>query len=94
MDVFPVPIDCTESILKKLVYPESARISFVEGEVIVKIIVDSKGEVTSIEVTKSLQNECDSVVVNAIKKTKFKPARRNGYAVETVVIIPVLFKLR
>ena len=90
----PELIGGSENLRKLIVYPESARYAGVEGDVIVKLIVSSSGDFSGIEVLKSLSEDCDSVVVQAIKSIRFKPAKRNGYSVKAVVIIPVLFKLR
>lgn len=94
METQPELIGGCENLRKLIVYPESARYAGVEGDVIVKLIVSSSGDFSSIEVLKSLSEDCDSVVVQAIKAIRFKPAKRNGYSVKAVVIIPVLFKLR
>lgn len=92
-DTKPEPIGGCEQISKLIIYPESARYSGIEGEVLVKLIVDSNGYVSKINVIKSLSKDCDSVVVETIKNIKFKPAKRNGHTVKTEVIVPIVFKL-
>lgn len=46
-DVMPEPIGGFEAIMKNVVYPESAKEEGIQGKVIVKLIVDEKGNVSS-----------------------------------------------
>ena len=92
-EVTPEPIGGIESIVKNVVYPKSAKENGVEGKVIIKAIVDEKGVVSSTEVVKSVNKECDNAAIKAIKKTKFKPVMKDGKAVKSEVVIPVMFKL-
>ena len=87
------PIGGIESIVKNVVYPQSAKENGVDGKVIINAIVDEKGNVSSTEIVKSLNKECDNAAIKAIKKTKFKPVMKDGKAVKGEVVIPVMFRL-
>lgn len=92
-DVMPEPVGGIEQILKNVVYPKSAKNSGVEGKVIVKAFIDTKGNVTKAEVTKRLNDDCDKAAVIAIMKTKFTPAMKDKKPVKAEVVIPIMFKL-
>lgn len=92
-DVMPAPIGGMKAIAEHVVYPETAKISKLEGKVMVKVLIDEKGNVTSTEIIESLSIECDKAAVDAIKKVKFTPAMKDGKKVKCEVMIPVQFKL-
>lgn len=92
-DVMPEPIGGIEAIMKNVVYPESAKEEGIQGKVIVKLIVDEKGNVSSTEVVQSVNKELDKAAVTAIKKTKFNPAMKDKKPVKCEIAIPVQFKL-
>lgn len=75
-------------------YPDEARQNGWEGEVIVRVLVDTKGWVFRTEIVKSsgykiLDDEADSTA----KTARFTPARQNGRPVAVWVPIPVKFSL-
>ena len=92
-DVMPTPIGGMKAIAENVVYPETAKISKLEGRVLVKVLIDEKGNVTSTEIVESLSIECDNAPAEAIKKVKFTPAMKDGKAVKCEVVVPVQFKL-
>lgn len=92
-DVMPEPIGGVEAIMKNVVYPESAKEEGIQGKVIVKLIVDEKGNVSSTEVVQSVNKELDNAAVDAINKTKFTPAMKDNNPVKCEIAIPVQFKL-
>lgn len=92
-DVMPEPIGGIEAIMKNVVYPESAKEEGIQGKVIVKLIVDEKGNVSSTEVVQRVNKELDKAAITAIKKTKFNPAMKDNKPVKCEIAIPVQFKL-
>jgi TonB family protein len=93
LDKLPFPVGGIEEIAKNIVYPPSAKENKIRGEVLIKAVIDQNGNVSSTEVIKSLETECDNAAAEAIKKTKFTPGIKDGKAVESQVTIPVRFKL-
>lgn len=73
-------------------YPEMARRAGIEGTVTLKVLVNEKGAVDSVEVVDGppvfRKNS-----VQAAKSTVFKPAKYNDRAVACWVIMPFRFKL-
>jgi len=92
-DKQPGPIGGIEAILKNVIYPQSAKEANIQGKVLIKAIIDEKGNVAETEVINSIQKDCDQAAVDAIKKTKFTPATKDGKPVKAEVVIPVMFKL-
>jgi len=93
LDKIPFPVGGIEQIAKNVVYPASAKESKLQGEVLIKTTINENGDVSSTEVVKSLEKECDNAAADAIKKTKFTPGIKDGKAVESKITIPVRFKL-
>jgi TonB family protein len=59
-------------------YPEVARRAKVQGTVILRVLVDSKGLVVSTHVVKGLALGLDARAAEAVKKWRFDPADCNG----------------
>ena len=86
---------------EKAEYPESARSNGVEGMVVVLITIDKDGSVIKAEVPESLVNKPyvpnpDFVEpsLEAARKCKFKPAKKNGELVKVQMYIPYAFRLQ
>ena len=92
-DKQPEPIGGIEAILKNVVYPQSANEANIQGKVLIKAIIDENGNVSETEVINGIQKDCDQAAVDAIKKTKFTAALKDGKPVKAEVVIPVMFKL-
>lgn len=92
-DVLSSPVGGMKAIAENIVYPEIAKLNRLEGKVIIKVLVDEQGNVSSTEVVASLSIECDQAAVDAIKQVKFNPALKDDKAVKCEVVIPVQFKL-
>ena len=97
-EVAPGPAyDERPRVLKKVdpEYPRLAKMTGVEGIVVLLILIDESGNVEEIEVVKSLGNTgCDEAAVKAIKQWRFAPAMRQGRPIAARVTMPVLFNLK
>lgn len=93
-DVAPEPIGGFAAIQKNLKYPESARKEGIEGRVFLKAAIDENGEVFKTEVLKSLSEDCDAAALEAVQKTKWKPAQAGGKPVKVWISLPVMFQLK
>jgi TonB family protein len=93
-EVMPTPVGGMKAIAEHIIYPETAKINKLEGKVLVKALIDEKGNVTSTEMVESLSIDCDKAAVDAIKKVKFNPAIKDGKKIKCEVVIPVQFKLQ
>ncbi len=86
-DVSPydyVPLDAQprvadgDSIMRHFVYPEKARKLGLEGRVYVRFKVDVDGRVRKAYIEKGKYKLLNDAAIDAIKKTRYKPAVRNG----------------
>jgi TonB family protein len=93
LDKFPFPVGGIEQIAENIVYPSSAKENKVQGDVIIKAVINEEGDVVRAEVIKSLDKECDNAASEAVKKTRFTPGIKDGKATECEIDIPVRFKL-
>jgi protein TonB len=79
----------------KPVYPELARQRGQEGRVVLLAHVDERGAVEEVHVQSgSGYDLLDRAAVNAVRRWRFKPARRAGADVAGRVLVPVEFHLR
>lgn len=71
-------------------YPEMARRAGIQGTVMLKVLVNTKGLVDSVEV-QSGPSVFHKSAIAAAKATRFDPARQNDRAVPCWVIMPFRF---
>jgi protein TonB len=74
-------------------YPALARETRVEGTVILDVIIDERGAVTSTRVLKSVAL-LDQAAIDAVQQWKFTPARLNGETIPIVMTVTVTFRLQ
>jgi protein TonB len=77
-------------------YPESARRRGIEGTVLLKMRITAQGRVEDVQVVRSTgYPELDESAIEAVRRWRFEPARRNGAPVaEEAVLLPVMFQLQ
>jgi TonB family protein len=81
-------------ILENIKYPTDAKKAGLEGTVLVSYIIDSDGELKSIQVIRGLGPEMDNEALRVTKMIKgWKPANQGGRPIATLVTMPVEFKL-
>jgi protein TonB len=73
-------------------YPALARASRVQGVVIIEAIIDSRGNVESARVLRSIAL-LDQAALDAVHQWKFTPTLLNGVAVPIIMTITVNFTL-
>ena len=81
------------NLLQAVKYPVIARKQGIEGNVIVKIIVDEEGVPNSPTIMRSPSPLLEDAAVEAVMKQRFEPGRQRGRAVKVEVVIPVKFRL-
>ena len=75
-------------------YPEIAQEAGIEG-VVVQAFIDEKGRVKETLILKGVPNTgLDEAAMEAIRKTKFRPAKQRERAVGVWISIPVNFRLK
>ena len=77
------------------IYPEIAKEAGIEGTVYIQFFIDEKGNVTEAYVQKGVPNTgLDESALNAVKKSKWKPARQREKKVGVWQTVPVRFELK
>ena len=74
-------------------YSEEARKAKYQGTVVLYIEVDPTGKATNIRVQRSLGLGLDEKAVEAVKKWRFSPGKKDGKAVTVAATIEVNFRL-
>lgn len=87
------PINGWLDISKRAAYTQEARDKKVEGQVLVRAYIDENGTVTRADVIDGPGSGLNESAADAVKQTRFNPAKKNGQPVKAVTIIPVSFKL-
>ena len=77
------------------VYPDIAQEAGIEGQVIVQCFIDKKGKVTETIVLKGIPNTgLNESAVDALRKTRFRPAKQRESTVGVWITIPINFTLQ
>ncbi|PKO36737.1 MAG: energy transducer TonB [Betaproteobacteria bacterium HGW-Betaproteobacteria-6] len=76
------------------VYPPLARRMGEEGKVVLRVSVNTQGSADSVEIrTSSGSQRLDESALKTVRNWKFIAARRGDVAVQSWVLVPVIFKL-
>ena len=76
-------------------YPPEARKKALEGRVVVRLVVDAKGQATQCAVHRaSPEGHFEAAALEAVSRMRFAPGEKAGRAVSTLVLLPFDFRLR
>ncbi|HUJ95849.1 MAG TPA: energy transducer TonB [Terriglobales bacterium] len=75
------------------VYTEEARQLKLQGEVLLEVMFAANGQLHVNRVVRGMGHGLDEAAVAAANKMRFKPALRNGQAVDSTAIVHVVFQL-
>ncbi len=76
-------------------YPEVAKENNIQGKVIVRFCVTSKGGVDKVEILKGVDPELDKEAIRVVKTLpKFKPGKQGGKPVPVWFMVPINFTLK
>jgi TonB family protein len=75
------------------VYTDEARALKLEGEVLLEVSFGANGQLHVNRVVRGLGHGLDEAAMAAANKMRFKPALRNGQAVDSTAIVHVVFQL-
>jgi periplasmic protein TonB len=79
--------------LEQPVYPPRALRLRREGEVLLRLEIDSSGHLQSATVVESAGYGFDASALDAVRRARFAPASRGGLPVPCVALLPVSFTL-
>jgi TonB family protein len=74
-------------------YTEEARKARDEGEVLVRVLFAATGNVRVLEVVKGLPHGLSESALRAAEQIRFKPATKDGRAVDSVAVVHINFQL-
>lgn len=75
-------------------YPDLARRAGIEGQAVVKALVDIDGSIMQVQILKSSGNQMlDEAALGAARQWKFTPAKQRDKFVRVWVSIPINFRL-
>ena len=74
-------------------YPELAKEAGIEGRVIVAAFIDKKGRAKNCYIVKGVFESLDQMALQAVKQSRWVPAKQQGKRIGVWVNIPVSFKL-
>ena len=81
-------------VQQNLTYPIEAQKKGITGTVRLRFVVKKDGSIGEVQITRSLDPECDEVAADAVKKSpKWFPGEVGGNAVDVWYNIPVRFEL-
>jgi len=77
-----------------ILYPPAAVRDGVEGTVLLRIRIGTRGEVVNVELVKSSGSAVlDNAAIDGVRTWHGRPARIAGRAIETSALLPVVFRL-
>ena len=85
------PVQITEK--PHPVYTAEARELRIQGEVLLRVVFTVSGRVLVLGIERGLGHGLDEAATRAAEQIQFKPARRNGQAVDTAAVLHILFQL-
>ncbi len=75
-------------------YPAEARQKMLEGMVVLKFIINEKGEITEPSIVKDIGSGCGEEALRVLKTMgAWKPGKKNGKAVKVQMHLPVKFRV-
>ena len=81
-------------IYKYLEYPREAVKEGIRGRVMVSFVVEADGQITQVEVTRSVHPLLDNEAIRVISASpKWKPGEKSGKKVRVKIVVPVYFEL-
>ncbi len=86
-------IEGITAIQNKIIYPEHAKSFGLEGEVILLATIDELGYVVNTAVKKGIGLGCDEAAIDAVKKSKFTAATKNGEPFRSEIELALEFRL-
>jgi len=74
-------------------YTDEARKLRLEGEVLLRAVFSTSGEVRVLDVVRGLGHGLDENAIRAAQQIRFKPALKEGHPVDSTVTVHIIFQL-
>jgi TonB family protein len=82
-----------EALQKNIVYPKEAAQEGIEGKVLVTVGIQADGTLGRVTILESVRADLDEAAQDAVQKTRWLPAEKDGKPISCTVVIPIQFKL-
>jgi protein TonB len=97
--VLPEPVGGFQEFFRqasgKIIYPKDAQRRSIEGKVLVEVMVEKEGIVTSPRIVKGIGFGCDEEALKVVAASpSWVPCKLRGQVVDYTIIIPIAFKLK
>ncbi|MEO0557407.1 MAG: TonB family protein [Bacteroidota bacterium] len=89
----PILVGGIAGLRERLDYPDIARNGGIDGRVVVTAVIDERGRAEDLRIASSPSPMLSYAAIDAIRDSRFRPARRQGRAVKVRLTIPVDFEL-
>jgi len=97
-DVDETPVfhgNLVEFIQSHLEYPETALEDSLEGQVVVRFVINREGLAEQYKIEEGLSPDCDSAVIGMLRlMPPWVPGKIDGFPVPVLVQLPVAFSLQ
>jgi TonB family protein len=74
-------------------YTDEARRLGIEGEVLLEVTFAASGEIKVLRVLRGLGHGLDESAMNAARRIHFRPAQRDGAAIDSTAVVHIVFQL-
>ncbi|MEM7514643.1 MAG: energy transducer TonB [Bacteroidota bacterium] len=82
-----------KEVVNKIGYPESAKESGIEGQVLIKVLVNEQGNYKFHKIVSSEHTILTNAVEMHVDELQFSPAQQDGQKVQAWVSVPFVFNL-
>jgi protein TonB len=90
----PIPVGGWAAFQAKVMYPEMAQKAGMEGEVLIHLFIDEKGQTTDMEFVKGPREPgFVDAACNALRETAFEPGQRQSTPVGMWIVVRVVFSI-
>ena len=86
-------VDGRDGLMDRLEYPDVARNGGFDGRVVVTAVIDERGRAENIQIASSPSEMLSYAAIEAVRESRFRPARRAGRAIRVRRTIPIDFEL-
>ena len=77
------------------IYPEVAKVNNIQGRVIVRFCITSKGGISQVSILQGVSPDLDNEAIRVVKTLPtFKPGKQNGKVVPVWYMVPITFTLK
>lgn len=74
-------------------YTEEARRARIEGDVVLEVLFSASGNLRVLRVVRGLGYGLEQNAIEASAKIRFRPAKEDGHAVDTVAVVRISFQM-